>query len=1379
MHIKQIIISGFRSFRNQNEIEPFSSKHNVIVGRNGSGKSNFFDAIQFVLLSPKFANLRQEDRQYLLHEGAGSSVMAAYVEIIFDNSDGRLSVESDEVVLRRTIGHKKDEFFLNRKRIQKSEVLSLLESAGFSKSNPYYIVQQGKVANLCVMKDKDRLNLLKEVAGTTVYEERRRESLKIMQETASKQEQIQEVLSFIDERLSELDKEQEELKEYESLDKNRRALEYSLYDKELSKAKHQLEEMDIARFQRRIAQDSLYAQLRDVQDKVQQGDEELVAARQAVERLTSRKNTKASELAGATRARSSIEAALQEAEAAAKSQAQESTRLRAKLEEVVRQLTAVERDLSGVEPAYESKAASVLRLRQEIASVKSRTELIYGKQGRSRQFSTIAQRNSFLLEQIQLLEGVLGSKKELKRRLQQETSKEEGLSKKEESHLRKMEEEKTNKTSSVDAIGKDIGRVAQKRNELQEQRKMAWKQMEELLEDVVEAKRDRDRGKQALSSSLPRHISDALACLESVAADGAVPGYYGAVIDNFTLKNENFKTAVEVAAGNSLFHVVVDTDKTAAFLMKELERRKAGRLTFLPLNRLRVEAVTYPDSSDARPLIDVAIEFDPMFEQAMRQVFSKKLIVRDLEVAAQVSRQYSLDCITREGDLVGRKGGFEGGFRDDRISKISAMHKTRDATRRLVELSGREDVLKKSSEELDTAMSETVRELQRLETEREHVREISKQLNRELEARQKQLTASQATAKGRKKALDEVVGEIELSEGQIEEYRREMETPLVSNLSAEERNELCELEASERRLQTVIASEEADLLQVSTRREALRADLDNNLKKRKLELEGQLILIGSGGDEMTTTGGSNVDLQDIRQQQSSSQRQIKSFESELDTVEKLLEGKVSEVVQLEKLSDQLHQEEVRVEQALQEENNLQDKVLNKQIMLQTTVQQKSRAILELCTLPRKELDSCKALVEKQVLKRLREVNDQLKKYASVNRKALDQYVSFSEQRQQLLQRKDELTVDGKAIQDLVSSLDQQKEEAILRTFRSVSSSFTEVFADLVPGGHGELVMRTAADESQGDVEGEERDADLGVNKPNIDTGTGGVSGDGDGVEEGKGSPTGGRGQGTVMVNALRGVQVRVSFSGTGQQLEMQQLSGGQKALVALTLIFSIQRCDPAPFYLFDEIDQALDANYRAGVARLIQKQVHSVDAPAQFITTTFRPELVSVAHKCFGIALQNKVSNIYPLDKSDAERFVVNLMNEEEAVGHVTTVPSYSRALRNKDNEGEADGEDGDDDGREERKEITDFGDRTGQRMDSDDENRDENYQEEEEDEDEDYGEEGDVYEYGGDVVLKSSSAKKSSHRAAITSPSRQTKKTSSSLSSSADKRGAQAQRHR
>ncbi len=116
---------------------------------------------------------------------------------------GRLSVDSDEVTIRRTIGQKKDECFLNRKRIQKNEIISLLESAGFSKANPYYIVQQGKVSTLCLMRDSDRLGLLKEIAGTNIYEERKNESLKIMAETMKKQEHIEEVLGFIDERLGE------------------------------------------------------------------------------------------------------------------------------------------------------------------------------------------------------------------------------------------------------------------------------------------------------------------------------------------------------------------------------------------------------------------------------------------------------------------------------------------------------------------------------------------------------------------------------------------------------------------------------------------------------------------------------------------------------------------------------------------------------------------------------------------------------------------------------------------------------------------------------------------------------------------------------------------------------------------------------------------------------------------------------------------------------------------------------------------------------------------------------------------------------------------------------------------------------------------------
>ena len=130
---------------------------------------------------------------------------------------------------------------------------------------------------------------------------------------------------------------------------------------------------------------------------------------------------------------------------------------------------------------------------------------------------------------------------------------------------------------------------------------------------------------------------------------------------------------------------------------------------------------------------------------------------------------------------------------------------------------------------------------------------------------------------------------------------------------------------------------------------------------------------------------------------------------------------------------------------------------------------------------------------------------------------------------------------------------------------------------------------------------------------------------------------------------------------------MSQLSGGQKALVAMALIFSIQRCDPAPFYIFDELDQALDSTYRQAVANVIHQQANNPNNPTQFIMSTFRPELVRVAKNCYGISHQNKVSSIHSMAKNDAMKFIADLMNEEEALGQVaTTRSSFSKNSRKK-----------------------------------------------------------------------------------------------------------------
>ena len=152
--------------------------------------------------------------------------------------------------------------------------------------------------------------------------------------------------------------------------------------------------------------------------------------------------------------------------------------------------------------------------------------------------------------------------------------------------------------------------------------------MESLQDSLQEAKAELARGKQALSCTLPRHLSVGLATVERIAEEKGLNrpdpsgrrAYMGPVIDNFSLKNDAFRTAVEVAAGNSLFHVIVDTDATAAMFMKELERRKAGRLTFLPLSQLRPPNVVYPDTTDVQSLLQVALTYEPGVHAAIQQV---------------------------------------------------------------------------------------------------------------------------------------------------------------------------------------------------------------------------------------------------------------------------------------------------------------------------------------------------------------------------------------------------------------------------------------------------------------------------------------------------------------------------------------------------------------------------------------------------------------------------------------------------------------------------------------------------------------------------------------------------------------------------------------
>ena len=201
MFIKQVTIKGFKSYKDETVIGPFDSAHNVVVGRNGSGKSNFFSAIEFIL-SGEFSGLKVDERQALLHEGTGPRAINGHVEIIFDNVDRRIPINKDEISIRRSIGAKKDQLFMDSKLVSnKSEVVGLLETAGFSRSNPYYIVKQGQISSLVSCSAKERLQIVKGVAGTEIYDEKKEKAKKELAGSDVTLQKINESLTILNEKV--------------------------------------------------------------------------------------------------------------------------------------------------------------------------------------------------------------------------------------------------------------------------------------------------------------------------------------------------------------------------------------------------------------------------------------------------------------------------------------------------------------------------------------------------------------------------------------------------------------------------------------------------------------------------------------------------------------------------------------------------------------------------------------------------------------------------------------------------------------------------------------------------------------------------------------------------------------------------------------------------------------------------------------------------------------------------------------------------------------------------------------------------------------------------------------------------------------------------
>ena len=1267
MFIKSVVVSGFKSYRDETFVGPFSTGLNVVVGRNGSGKSSFFDAVRFVL-SDSYAHLSAEQRAALLHEGAGGSALSAYVEIVLDNRDGRLALERPEVAIRRMVSLQKDEYLVDRRSMARTEVVNLLESAGFSRSNPYYIVQQGKIAALCSMRDAQRLELLREVAGTRTYEEKRAESLSTLEETRQKRDKIAEVLQHIEQRLTELEGEREELLAFQALDKERRAIELCLASRELDEVKVQLDELEQQRRQDASQMSSVHRDARQVDERlaaVQQERQRLVVE---LERLTQEHAERDAERVATVNRAAGMNADMQELEQALEIDAIETRELESKLQEARAIAEAKRAERDRLRPAYEQLRQRESQLREALAACQHTALHLQAKQARAAQFGSRRERDAWLRREIENNERAQrASEKQMERSRAEIGDLEASIEQRAASRAR-AEAEQRRLDEQLSALDARIADCKRRRNEAHSARQELWRRDAELEREIAMLEGDSAQQDRALRSAVGNRFLQAYRVLEHAPHRGVV---YGPLYELFDVEDK-FAVAVEVAGGAALNHIVVDTDDTAADLVQFLRERHAGRLTFVPLNRVaeaqaqaRRPETPLPNTPDAVPLMSRLRLRDPAHRPVLERIFGRVMIARSVPVASRLAREHAVHCVTLDGDQVNPRGAMSGGYVDVQQSRLEAARAHRSLRERLQATRAQAEHARQQLLERDAQVSHLLGELHKLEAERRQAVAARQQTTQQLQ----QLAAASSTAmeslraaREREAALAQAAHDCALA---LTGLRAELAQELSAALTASEAQALRDAQHRIETLRGEVEAAAAERAAVELRLAAVEGELESNWERRVREIDRRIaatnapteasdpsaaaatadLLLPSAPDEGASLEARTERLEALRLELEACTANVEALQASCARLAAAVSRAQARCRQLADEETELRAREASLASQRQHMSKRLDTLLTRRSVLQQQKVDAERKIRDLGALSTDT--ATESLLDQpppQLRRRLRQLHQQLGRYAHVNKKALEQYTSFVEQRQTLREREHELARGDASIRELIDTLDRRRTHDLNRTFKAISRLFREVFAELVSGdgADSQLVMLCSGGAA---TESEEENAEGGraVRRSRRQTTTAAAAAAAAAV--GPLSSVNADDETSSISTAAAtdpmdyiGVSVRVRFPGQSLVYTLPELSGGQRSLVALALVLAIQRLDPAPFLLFDEVDANLDAAYRERVAAALHR--HAEQHGVQCIATTFRPEMIRCAQQCFGVRNLNKRSTLQAITVDEALQFV-------------------------------------------------------------------------------------------------------------------------------------------
>ncbi len=1169
MYLKSIEVQGFKSFANKITFE-FHNGITGIVGPNGSGKSNVADAVRWVLGEQRVKQLRGGSMQDVIFSGTENRkpLSFASVAITLDNADGRLPVSYEEVtVTRRLYRSGESEYLLNGTACRLKDIQEIFYDTGIGKEG-YSIIGQGQIDRILSTRPEEARELFDEATGIVKFKKRRKTAEKKLENEKQDLLRITDILAELEKQLGPLERQAEKAKEYLKKKETLKDCEVHIFLLEMENMKAQLQKIEETRAITQGDLDETTAAFENTKLEYERIEQELEAVEtqiDAAKEEASRARVEKQQLKGKI-------AVLEEQARSAKA----STRhYDERMEAIGRELSERTKERGMI---TEEKDSLDLQLKQAQKVQEDAQQRLASVQQR------IADSQTNMENSKSEIMSLLNSRSSIKGKLQRYAAMEEQnqiraseisrkliAMKSEELDQQELLEERQRE---LDEASGELQQKTQEREQIEERIRALQQQIticRKRVEDAQSAYHREASRLESLRNLAERYDGYGGSIRRVMEQRSRQKGICGVVADLMQTE-KRYETAIETALGGSIQNVVTEDEETAKRLIAYLKQNRFGRVTFLPLSAVRRPQEMRQPEALKEPgvlgLADTLVQTEEKYRAVMAQLLGRTIVVDEIDHAIALQRKYrqSLRIVTLEGELLNPDGAMTGGAFKNSSSLLSRNREIEE--------------LKEKAEKLKMDLESAQKRLVELQNERSscystldqgaaalqelRVRENTARLN--LEQEKARIEASGSS----REALEQEASELRRQTEEIADLKRQNQTELEDSEKMEKAHS-CAVELYQKRLETdreeeAEASRELEALHLDTASISQKAEFAaSNLKR----VDGEIAKLKEEEAALTQS----------REQAQEDSRSREEATGALRLEMAALEQRATELdAKTEKLRWEKEQQSASHKSFFGRREELSARMgqLDKELFRLDSQKEKveeNESSLSDHMWSEYELSYNAAIPLKREehpplaeLKKSRSaVKEEIRELGNVNVNAIDDYKEISERFAFMDAQRRDLEEAEAALVQVIRELDSGMKRQFREQFALIQKEFDKAFKELFGGGKGTLVL---------------------IDEEDI-------------LETG----------------------VRIIAQPPGKKLQnMMQLSGGEKALTAISLLFAIQNLKPSPFCLLDEIEAALDDSNVVRFANYL----HKLTKHTQFIVITHRRGTMNAADRLYGITMQEK-----------------------------------------------------------------------------------------------------------------------------------------------------------